>query len=74
MAKSNGGPAFARPKSPRGEFTDSVVPGAQDGMSLRDYFAAKAVAALEDKAAGDYEWLAANAYKISDALLSERVK
>jgi hypothetical protein len=46
-AKRTGGPAFPRPAS---EFTQSgtladgnEAVGAQDGMSLRDYFAAKAL-------------------------------
>ncbi|MGX9761897.1 hypothetical protein [Pseudomonas shahriarae] len=57
MSKNNGGPAFARPKSPKGEYTDSDVPCAQTGMSLRDYFAAKAMQGMlavpDDQRYGD---------------------
>jgi hypothetical protein len=53
MSKGNGGPAFARPKSPKGEYTDSEVPCAQTGMSLRDYFAAKAMQGAVCAASGE---------------------
>lgn len=45
MSKDDGGPAFARPFSKNGEYSDSQQNRSQDGMSLRDYFAAKVVAA-----------------------------
>lgn len=74
MSKGNGGPAFARPKSPKGEYTDSEVPCAQTGMSLRDYFAAKAAIGLSENSVGDPEWLAKHAYAVADAMLAERAK
>jgi len=41
--KKTGGPAFPRPYSKSGDYTDSPKHSAQDGMSMRDYFAAKAM-------------------------------
>ena len=50
-----------------------------DGMTLRDYFAAKAmqgICASRDEAgvliAHGYEWTASEAYKIADAMLEAR--
>lgn len=63
-----GGPAF--PIS---------LPGLGDngasGISTRDYFAAKAMAALignNDKGLIDMPWVAEGAYKIADAMLKVR--
>ena len=46
----------------------------ESGMSLRDYFAAKAMA--EDIVQAiheiDFAWVAARAYKMADAMLKER--
>lgn len=78
MSKDNGGPAF-----PFGQ-TDSesgqLVNGwGSEGMTLRDYFAAKALngmlddcrwGTLEDSA----EMAARVAYKLADAMLAERAK
>ena len=76
MSKNNGGPAFARPKSPKGEYTDSDVPGAQTGMSLRDYFAAKAMQAIITGNNADQCALgivaAHDAYAVADAMLAAR--
>ena len=77
MSKDNGGPAF-----PFGQ-TDSesgqLVNGwGAEGMTLRDYFAAKAIAGI---CAHRDSWgltsphaLAALAYNIADAMLAERAK
>lgn len=75
MSKGNGGPAFARPKSPKGEFTDSDVPCAQTGMSLRDYFAAKAMQGWTSNPLPDdssIQDVAAWAYRQADAMLAAR--
>lgn len=86
MSKHNGGPAFARPKSPKGEYTDSEVPCAQTGMSLRDYFAAKAMSAIVTSQLTDcgeipheevpkfFAISADYAYVAADAMLAERAK
>ena len=80
MIKS-GGPAFP-----------IIIPDAQihlQGMSLRDYFAAKALMGqiasisdpktvqalgLKDKPEHFFEWAAVSAYKFADAMLKEREK
>ena len=47
----------------------------QPGMTLRDYFAAKAMQGLiEVVATNDQDYIAAEAYAIADAMLAERVK
>jgi len=80
MASSNGGPAFpgADPKD---------FPGIQGGMTLRDYFAAKAMAAILGHNAQPYEKtsgghgnvpaihpvdLAKECYRIAEAMIAER--
>ncbi len=45
-AKFNGGPAFPRPFSETGDATQGAIFYSQSGMTLRDYFAAKAMQAL----------------------------
>jgi hypothetical protein len=66
----DGGPAF-----PTDLYYDEKRIGQSDGMTLRDYFAAKAMQGMlaEDC---DYVWtsLAAAAYECADAMLKERVK
>lgn len=66
MSKDNGGPAFPT------EHTDTG--GLYDGMTLRDYFAAKAMAGYLP---GDYlssEEVAEFSYRVADAMLLERAK
>lgn len=46
--------------------------GYTSGMTLRDYFAAKAMVALIAKTGGDGEYYAATAYALADAMLAER--
>ena len=63
-----GGPAF--PKLTQDERWKTFT--STDGMSLRDYFAAKAMQAL---AQGNYfDATARQAYMIADAMLREREK
>lgn len=61
---NDGGPAFPR--------VDSIGTIAV-GMSLRDYFAAKAIAA-SDISYWSASELAASAYELADAMLAERKK
>lgn len=66
--RKDGGPAFPQ-KEP---LTDDW-----QGMALRDYFAAKAMAAMISTSAmpwssGCEDYVAVNAYAMADALLSER--
>ena len=44
---------------------------AQNGMTLRDYFAAKALTGI---AADSFEEVAKLAYQVADAMLTERAK
>lgn len=64
---ADGGPAF-----PSGNL-DEQCPS--DGLSLRDYFAAKAMQGLignNDRGLIDMPWVAEGAYKIADAMLKAR--
>ena len=78
MNKDTGGPAFPRPHSGTSQF-------AQEGMTLRDYFAAKAMQAIlhhydsafDDETADEDdvpfpELLAKDAYIMADAMLKVR--
>ena len=76
MSNDTGGAAF-----PTSNY-QKIVPistGYSEGMTLRDYFAAKAmqgICASRDEAgvliAHGYEWIASEAYKIADAMLEAR--
>jgi hypothetical protein len=81
MAKDTGGPAF-----PREDYQTDDAPG-QRGMTLRDYFAAKAMGALIAALASNeafcttmlsrsdldsIEAVAELAYKHADAMIDER--
>ena len=78
MSKETGEPAFARAAAWNHNST-GIVP-AQDGMTLRDYFAAKALAAIislprkDDikRGAAGVPILAKYAYEYADAMLAER--
>jgi hypothetical protein len=67
-----GGPAFARPAV----FTQThgLASPEQEGMTLRDYFAAKAMQAdmTDGIHENDFAWSAARAYKMADAMLKAR--
>lgn len=60
-AQDTGGPAF--PPS---------NPGYAHGMTLRDYFAAKAMEGKLASGSTGYEEVAANAYRYADAMLEAR--
>lgn len=65
MTIEDGGPALPVQES-------TAWPG-QDGMSLRDYFAAKALSGgLVDFAVYDHNLIATAAYEIADAMLRAR--
>jgi hypothetical protein len=67
MSKQTGGPAFPRPHSGTSQF-------AQQGMTLRDYFAAKAMQAIlsDPNYINPDEKLAEASYSIADAMLKAR--
>lgn len=65
----DGGPAFALPGSAGDQWSF------QPGMTLRDYFAAAALAGIVGRGASiSYEWAAQAAYQFADALIAERKK
>lgn len=77
MNKEDGGPAFARPFSKNGEYSDSQQNRSQEGMSLRDYFAAKALSTVQAYSHEDVStWapadFARHAYAIADAMIAAR--
>ena len=77
MSRNDGGQAFARARSVEEGYNGKVVFDAQRGMSLRDYFAAKAMAAVfqhEWTNERTYSDTARRAYEMADALLAERDK
>ncbi len=68
--KNNGGPAF-----PLQSISPEHIPG-YSGMTLRDYFAAKA---MQGFAACDIDWsstdaMAAAAYRWADTMIAARMK
>jgi len=74
MSNTNtGGPAFPSglidPSTP-----EDAVQSLHNGMTLRDYFAAKAMQA--EMAQGihesDFDWMVARCYKVADAMLKAR--
>lgn len=67
MSNTNkGGPAFPVLHWISGEST-----GAEEGMTLRDYFAAKAMQTLAEKYSHEGD-VSRSAYKIADAMLKAR--
>jgi len=79
-SKKNGGPAFPRPIGNNGitHHEEHESSYAQEGMSLRDYFAAKSLPAVMMARALDptnemnQESIAEECYDLADALLLER--
>jgi hypothetical protein len=66
MNNDTSGPAFPVLHWISGEST-----GAEEGMTLRDYFAAKAMQAMAQKYSHEGD-VSRNAYKIADAMLKAR--
>jgi hypothetical protein len=64
-----GGPAF-----PASYYTDDGEWAKRDGMTLRDYFAAKAVQAdiTDGRHEDQFAWCARRAYKMADEMLKAR--
>lgn len=71
MSKNTGGPAFPVPEY---ECAPGITVGAQEGMSLRDYFAAKALQGLLSGRNYITEMNVQLAYEYVDAMLKEREK
>ncbi|NMX92031.1 MULTISPECIES: hypothetical protein [unclassified Pseudomonas] len=84
MSKDDGGPAFARPFSKNGEYSDSQQNRSQEGMSLRDYFAAQALQGqmqrekdfgktVREQGFSKYAaHIAETSYQLADAMLAAR--
>ena len=75
MTKDTGGPAFPHTVEYKGADCGGVVP--YGGMSLRDYFAARALQNFRDQigSQSDQEWfdkVAEGAYRMADAMLKAR--
>ena len=75
MSKETGGQAFPRPVS---QAPNTEIMWDQEGMTLRDYFAAKTMQGLIIKFSGTAGYtsvhIATDAYTIADAMLKERDK
>lgn len=77
MSNNTGGPAFPGPYA--NEQGNIEVLWKQQGMTLRDYFAAKALMGFcttIGEITGEPFWgaIATDAYKMADAMLKERMK
>ncbi|MGX9740460.1 hypothetical protein [Pseudocitrobacter corydidari] len=73
MSKENhGGPAFPHIRKPVAPGVEEVI--TNGGMSLRDYFAAKAMQGIISSECnyGAFSDLASDAYSIADAMLRAR--
>ena len=64
-----GGPAFPRNILDHGHGVKTVH---ESGMTLRDYFAAKAMQAMTNRFEANEGLLAAYSYKVADAMLKAR--
>jgi len=69
MNKNNGGPAF--PKQPH-RLTNGMLEGNNEGMSLRDWFAAKAMQGMLQRTDEYAELIARASYRMADAMLKAR--
>ena len=78
MSKDNGGPAFPCEGGRTvmsGNAMHKTLPS--DGMTLRDYFAAKAMQGMIAAVGyhrGEVDFMADSAYDCADAMLKERAK
>ena len=63
-----------QPAFPTEVWDDEGVPQHTQGMTLRDYFAAKAMQNVFNTGGNDYErqYIAMHAYKMADAMLKAR--
>ncbi|SPA44642.1 hypothetical protein [Cupriavidus taiwanensis] len=69
----DGGPAFPRLKSLSNKTPAYAVAESADGMTLRDYFAAKAMPEIYNRVeSGGFERVAKLAYEMADAMLAAR--
>ena len=78
MSKDNGGPAFPRDGYQiEDEYGRKETIQGKSGMTLRDYFAAKAMQGMIAAVGyhrGEVDFMAESAYDCADAMLLERAK
>jgi hypothetical protein len=74
MTAETGGPAFPHTVEYKGADCGGVVP--HGGMTLRDYFASKAMQSLvsdpDYRRGNDFGWIAERSYHMADAMLKAR--
>ena len=71
----NGGEAFPRPASTGNNYLtgeEGVVVDPQSGMSLRDYFAAKAMTSYLSDEFTPYQDIPAKSYEMADSMIKAR--
>lgn len=72
-ARRDGGPAFPREDYQANGYPRNTGTFGQEGMSMRDYFAAKAMQGMYIAGTGEsYEQRAFDAYQQADAMLKAR--
>ncbi len=71
--KHDGGPAFPRPSSNFNRISLGYE-AAQDGMTLRDWFAGMVLPNMVNQFPGNDQAAVTEAYRIADAMLAERDK
>ena len=74
---NDGGPAFPVADYDQQTFSPNTIAELRrllSGMTLRDYFAAKAMTAIAVNIVIGHDRLATLAYRIADAMLAERAK
>jgi len=76
MSKENGGPAFPEIRIRSGDNYNPPTKLYYGGMSLRDYFAAKALAGMlaDSEVKATREDFAERSYALADAMILERAK
>jgi len=80
MSKNTGGPAFPAVERLVRDMRNNFDADISGGMTLRDYFAAKAMAPMvQNRMVGSSQYgneveIAARAYEIADAMIAERAK
>ncbi len=72
MSANNGGPAFPRVLQSHRITGDNTLYECAGGMTLRDYFAAKAMQTLCANEQSPFQGVATLAYELADAMLRAR--
>jgi hypothetical protein len=72
MSKNDGGPAF--PETKYGGNSDRHPVDEVPGMTLRDWFAGQALMQTHSESTFDIDAIAAECYRMADAMIAERSK